>query len=274
MKITMSKEVHDKIMYWVDKADFEVSGFGTVKYEDSTFKVTDAILLKQEGGATHTDIDPTSLSKAQYELRNADGDLRFWWHSHVNMNAFMSGTDKATVQEIAQQGWCVALVFNKRREYESALGYIYETPFGGRKIEYAEKIPFSVLQEPMSAELIAQLDAEYSAHVTEKKYTSFASMYDNTWNRWDEYDKGATARRASPNLPLLSGIPNINEITPELAEEARILGIKPKKWLKMCNTKPMDELDQYFEFINAGLTISEGFKMLKVQQKEGQIGIY
>lgn len=275
MKIKMQKETHDKIMYWIDKADFEVSGFGNVIWdqEKREFLITDAILLKQEGGAAHTDIDPLSLSKAQYELRNAEGDLRFWWHSHVNMAAFMSSTDKNTIQEISQQGWCVALVFNKRREFESAVGFVCNTPFGN-VVEYKEKIPFEVLTPPKSDWQIAwerKLDEEYSAHVTEKTYTR-ASYYSQDW---EEYDKTMANYRAEmgikppQQLALLSTKHNDDFLSPELVEEARILGIKPHKWFEMCQRKDLVELDTYFEFINLGLTAQEGFKALKVLKKQG-----
>lgn len=251
MKIQMSQETCNKIMYWVDKADFEVSGFGTCKYADGIFTVTDAILLKQEGGATHTDIDPTALSKAQYELRNAEGDLRFWWHSHVNMEAFMSGTDTTTIKDIAKQGWCVAAVFNKRRQYQTAIGYKYETPFGGSLVHYEEKLPLELTMS-LSAELIAELEESYNEHVTEKKWGRWpkdsrdqGDFYD--WSHWTMYDKTPPATKKAP----------VNDITPEIAEEARILGIKPKKWLRMCNTLSTAELDMYFEAINRGMSITD-----------------
>lgn len=269
MKIRMQKETHDKIMYWIDKAGFEVSGFGNVIWdqEKREFLITDAILLKQEGGAAHTDIDPLSLSKAQYELRNADGDLRFWWHSHVNMAAFMSSTDKNTIQEISQQGWCVALVFNKRREFESAVGFVCNTPFGS-VVEYKEKIPFEIT-DSMDPELKAELDRQYNEHVTEKTYTR-ASYHD-----WEEYDQTFASYREKmgikppQQLALLSTKHDDDFLSPELVEEARILGIKPHKWFEMCQRKDPTELDTYFEFINLGLTAQEGFKALKALRKQG-----
>lgn len=264
MKIQMTKAVHDKIMYWVDKADFEVSGFGNVVWNDTdkVFKITDAILLKQEGGAAHTDIDPLSLSKAQYELRNAEGDLRFWWHSHVNMSAFMSSQDKSTIQEIGEQGWCVALVFNKRREFESAVGFVCNTPFGN-VVEYKEKIPFEIT-DSMDPALKAELDRQYDEHVTQKKYTAFRD--------WEDYEGNFAGYREQMGIKppkQLALLGNNSELTAEIVEEARILGINPQKWWTMCQTKGLYELDTYFEFINLGLTAKEGFKALKALRKQG-----
>jgi hypothetical protein len=265
----MKQQTYDKIMYWVDKADFEVSGFGTVKYDGKDFHVVDAILLKQEGGATHTDIDAESLSKAQYELRNAEGDLRFWWHSHVNMQAFMSGTDTTTIKDIAKQGWCVAAVFNKRREYQTALAYTYNTPFAGEQIAYQEKVPL-LFTNTLSAEMVAQLDAEYDAHVTKKVYKPLMHGELHDWSGYESWKKYTAEDYKRDDLPAAKKVGQkiseqswmgkqyaSSEITPEIAEEARILGIKPKKWLKMCNTLSIDELDMYFEAINRGMSISE-----------------
>lgn len=266
MNIIIKQETFDKIMYWVDKADFEVSGFGTVKYDGKDFQVIDAILLKQEGGATHTDIDATSLSKAQYELRNSEGELRFWWHSHVNMQAFMSGTDTNTIKDIANQGWCVAAVFNKRREYQTALGYTYNTPFAGQQIAYQEKVPL-LITGSLSDEAKARLDAEYDEHVTEKKYKPLTHGELHNWagyESWREYANSTVYERddkpAAKKVSEASWMGKqyaSSEITPEIVEEARILGIKPKKWLKMCNTLSIAELDVYFEAINRGMNISE-----------------
>ena len=238
MNIIIKPDVFEKIMYWVDKADFEVSGFGTVKYNGTDFVVTDAILLKQEGGAVHTDIDPEALSKAQYDLRNADGDLRFWWHSHVDMQAFMSGTDTATIKEIAQAGWCVAAVFNKRREYQTALGYINTTPFGGNVLTYQEKLPL-LIQTPLSVEEKNELDRLFDERVTRK--SPIMTFNDYLMNS----DKGPAAMKKDAKVEQDA----LAEA--ELVEEARALGIKPNKWEKIRRKCTPEQLDKYYDKLDS-----------------------
>jgi hypothetical protein len=111
-----------KIMYWTYKASEEVSGLGTVTYDskEGAFRVHSAMLLPQLNGPTSTDIDEKAVQKAMFELRDAPGSMRFWWHSHVNMGTFWSGTDHDTIKQIGDHGWVLAMVVNKKNELRSA----------------------------------------------------------------------------------------------------------------------------------------------------------
>lgn len=134
MKLIIDDEVYQKVMYWVDRAkDLEVSGLGLIQVEpDGVFRVTDAMLLPQKNTKTHTEISPDGVAKAMYDLRNSGGELKWWWHSHVDMGVFWSKTDTDTIEEFGQGGWVVATVFNKRREKKTAFYSVdgTVTPFG------------------------------------------------------------------------------------------------------------------------------------------------
>lgn len=114
--------VFQKIMFWVDKAPGEVSGLGklTIDKDTGIIKITEAILVKQVNGAASTELDPQAVGKAMYAMRDVPGHLNFWWHSHVNMQVFWSGTDMNTIREIGQHGFLVSTVFNKKREMKSS----------------------------------------------------------------------------------------------------------------------------------------------------------
>jgi hypothetical protein len=120
--VVLNEEVYRKIMYWVNRSEFEVSGLGTVTYdkEKNQFNVLSAMLLPQKNGATHTDIEADVVCKAMFELANEPGELKFWWHSHVNMAVFWSGTDMDTIKSFGGGGWVLATVFNKKNECRSA----------------------------------------------------------------------------------------------------------------------------------------------------------
>lgn len=229
MKIRINAKTYHKIMHWVNKADFEVSGFGKVIYQNDEFIVTDAILLKQSGGSAHTDIEPESLSKAQYELRDVQGDLRFWWHSHVKMNAFMSAQDKRTIQDIGEQGWCVAAVFNQRNEYETAIGYVFETPFGGRQVHYQEKLPL-VIDYGITESEVKQWDVDFEAHVTKEKPISITSRFANLGNGVIDMSTQGTLLTKEDD----------DYWTEE--DEARALGVSVKKYRKMLKNATSTEL--------------------------------
>lgn len=162
-------------MYFIDKTDFEVSGFGLVEHnkENNFFIVNDVFLLKQENTAAHTDIDGQDLAKLLYETRTMNGSLRFWWHSHVNMAAFWSSQDITTIKELGSQGWITAGVFNKKREYKAAVCWQSQSELGST-LQINDNIELVVGTPHLDAELVAQWDAEFAAKVTEKKFTAQA----------------------------------------------------------------------------------------------------
>lgn len=239
MKIVIDHTVYDKIMYWVNKADFEVSGFGKVQFKDGVFQVTDAILLKQEGGATHTDIDPTSLSRAQYELRNHPGDLRFWWHSHVQMPAFMSSTDKDTIKELGANGWLVAAVFNQKEEYETAISYQSTSSFGENVQQYQEKLPLEIMYPGHDEDTFRAWDAQFDANVSKKVVPYFRSgwVYDDT--------SGGYVQEKAPSTVLTALDPGQKELQQWYEEEeARALGLSVKKYRKLIDSATIDQLTE------------------------------
>lgn len=110
-------------MFYVDKCDKEIGGMGRVKYDKKTdaYTVLSVCLPTQEVGSAHTDLDADSVAKCEIETANDEGWFNFWWHSHVNMQAFWSGTDTATIKEMGERGLCIAVVFNKKRECRGAV---------------------------------------------------------------------------------------------------------------------------------------------------------
>jgi proteasome lid subunit RPN8/RPN11 len=120
IKLIIPDEIYQKIIWWVRKATGECSGFGKVVYKDGAFRVESAMLVKQSNSSAETEIDGGDLAKAMYDLREAPGDLVWWWHSHVNMDVFWSSTDREAIEMVGAGGYCIATVFNKRCEYLSA----------------------------------------------------------------------------------------------------------------------------------------------------------
>lgn len=166
--IVIDDMVWQKINYWVQKAVGEVSGLGKVVIKDGVFRVTDAILVSQENTGTSTDLDPAAIGKAMYEMRDVEGHLNFWWHSHVHMGVFWSGTDLDTIREIGQNGFLVSTVFNKAHEMKSAIyikaGEILPEVF-------IDDVETEVVREALPSELVAQWDADFMAKCKTKVWT-------------------------------------------------------------------------------------------------------
>lgn len=249
MKIHIPNKVHQKIMYWVNKASFEVSGFGKCVVVDGNVVVIDCHLLKQEGGAAHTDIDATALSKLMFELKDTPGELRFWWHSHVNMPTFMSSQDKETLNELGEAGWAVAAVFNKKAEITGAFSYHYTDPLGTLMVYFDDKIPVEV-GHLLQASEIAELDTVYDINVTEKKgYNSISNVlaYDANGVLKDPLGYLQTHGSASEG-----DVEDYMDKFSEL-EEAKALGMTVKAWRKAKRTYNATQLNEAYEKIDRAL---------------------
>ena len=184
MRIVIPRGVYQKIKFWVDYKDQEVSGFGKVLWHEEAkeLHISNVVLLKQEVGAAHTDIEPASLAKADYDMRNVEGDFHFWWHSHVKMNAFWSGQDIATIKELGGNGYCVAAVFNQHGAMRGAVSFQAQTPFG-LVTEIKEDVPIVIVDEGIDT---TELQKQYDDLVTAKtyKYQRGYSAWDDTANDW------------------------------------------------------------------------------------------
>lgn len=177
MEVQISREVYDKVMHWVNKADFEISGFGTVEYdsEKKIFTINDAFLLKQEGKPAETDIDQTALSQLQYKVfkDKLPGELRWWWHSHVKMQTFWSTTDRATIAELSSNGWILATVFNQR--YESRTAFSCQTTFNN--LTHLEDDINLTIMDYYQQDTFDSWDKEFTDNVTEKRYTPMSILH-------------------------------------------------------------------------------------------------
>lgn len=163
--LTYDSLVYYKIMHWVMKAGSdEVSGVGKIVKDGSRLRVVDACMLPQSNSAGGTDIEPEDLGKAEFLLKDTEGDLRFWWHSHVQMNCFWSMTDITTLELLGRHGWYVATVFNQKWERRSAV-------YLGNGIDlFIDEIP-TTHQFKMPEAVAAPWDAEFDRNVKVAKFT-------------------------------------------------------------------------------------------------------
>lgn len=121
MKVVIHSPVYAKIMAWVQECKIECSGLGKVKrMPNGEFHVVDAMLLKQECNAVHTTLDAQAIGKAMFEMKDTEGDLNWWWHSHVDMPCQWSGTDHSTMDSFTDDGYVLSTVFNKKHDTRSA----------------------------------------------------------------------------------------------------------------------------------------------------------
>jgi hypothetical protein len=211
--IKIPDSVYQKIMWWINKSNFEVSGFGKAVYDEETkiFNIQDAVLLKQENTSTTTEMDANAVAKMLYELREVPGVL-WHWHSHVRMGVFYSGTDMDTYRELGSNGMILATVFNQKLEKKSCL--LTTTKVMGQTQEvFFDDVPTSVIRY-LDPELLAAWDKEYADHVSEKSYVS------NYTGQWGGH--------YSPNYPYLGGRESTSEEHPLTSTTNGLTSMEPK----------------------------------------------
>lgn len=106
----------------IEVAPLEVTWFGTVYRNGHEFLIDEVFLPKQEVTPTATHDTGAGIGDiVDLLLERPNGEklieaLRFWGHSHVNMEAFPSGQDDAQMGVYGEQGapWYVRAIANKR----------------------------------------------------------------------------------------------------------------------------------------------------------------
>lgn len=112
-----------KIQYWADAADGEVSGLGIIEQEGDRTIVREVFILEQECTGADTELNPEAIAKLMTDLMQEGKDpakLKFWWHSHVNMGVFWSGTDDQCAETLSHE-FAFSTVVNKRGESKTRL---------------------------------------------------------------------------------------------------------------------------------------------------------
>lgn len=188
MKVYILPEVHAEIMYYVRKSSIEISGLGRVeKDSEGNMCVTKVYLLKQENAAASTDICEHAAAELLYEKREDKGDLNFWWHSHVDMGVFWSGTDMATIKQFGSKGYLLSTVFNKKGEHRTSYfqgsnGFLPELFIDAIATEFTY-LPTKAQQDTW--------EKEYEAKCTRKTYNSWTSggrRWNSKTGKWENLD--------------------------------------------------------------------------------------
>jgi hypothetical protein len=91
----------------INVCPIEVSWLGNVKkIREGHFQINRIHLIEQKSGDADTEISVKGLARLTEKLLKEEGidavnTLKFWGHSHVNMDTFSSGTDDEQLEEFA-----------------------------------------------------------------------------------------------------------------------------------------------------------------------------
>lgn len=201
MKVYIPAHIHAEIMYFVNKSNIEISGLGRLtKLKDGSFMVSKVYLLKQENSSASTDLCEEAVANLLYESREDKGDLNFWWHSHVNMGVFWSGTDMDTIKQFGKKGYLVSTVFNKKGEhrtsyFQGATDFLPEIFLDELKTEFRHI--------PMQSD-VDRWEKEYTEKCATKSWNTSGICgtggYGGSSGRWDN-TKYSSASGIGENAP-------------------------------------------------------------------------
>lgn len=257
--VHIPQEVYDKVMHWVNKGSIEVSGFGKVIFDEENlrFTVVDAYLLDQEGGSAHTDIDETALGRLMYQTKDVEGDLRWWWHSHVKMPVFWSGIDTDTIKTYGANGWLLATVFNQKYEMRSAVGHRVLSILGV-EVQVIDNIETEITRY-IDPRLEQEWDELYTTHVKEKKFTPTTLIGDKAWDgHWDgnTYIGGAKHYKEEETL-IAEMLGNDTDYSVSKRDpgwlgygvtvEAKALGMTAEAYVDLLNSSNHAKVDRVIE---------------------------
>ena len=152
----------------VDICEKEVGWFGLVEeLEGGNYMIEELFVPEQEVSGTTTDIEPEDLAKLVEQLESEGKDsskLRYWGHSHVNMDVRPSGTDEDQIEEYLDHcEWFIRGIHNKKRSskvdvYNVEAGLVHQCVENGRYMP------------PLSAEDYAMLKTTIELNVKSKIY--------------------------------------------------------------------------------------------------------
>ncbi len=127
-KLTLSHQARMDIAHYVRHCDYEIGGFGYVTMNDAgNFYVDEIFLVEQDVSPAAVDFADAGLAYAidKAATDNRLNDLKFCWHSHVNMGAFWSSTDDEMIANMNNglTPYLVSLVQNKKGEHEQRVDF-------------------------------------------------------------------------------------------------------------------------------------------------------
>lgn len=207
-KVVIDRMALEKIKFFVAKDELECSGMGITRVVGDTIYIDDIQMLKQKNGAAHTDINEDAVTKLMFDWRERPGEINFWWHSHVNMGVFWSGTDTATIKQLGQHGLCVASVFNKKGEIRTAVACKINVPFCDQpQVIIFDEIPLMVAPLAIDDEIKAAWTKEHeenvsrgwsgagswgggSGHTPFREATTFKPCFTKVPGYWDSAEQG------------------------------------------------------------------------------------
>ncbi len=101
LTVRIDPEAFRKLRLYVDNCQYEISGLGVVERDGNDFLVTDVFILKQWTYRAFTELSQRAVAEFLLALVEGGRDpepVKFWWHSHGQMDVFWSEIDDYTAR--------------------------------------------------------------------------------------------------------------------------------------------------------------------------------
>ncbi len=102
-RVEIDKEVNDKMDWFTQNYDKEISGWLVGDIEKDLIKITDILIPHQEVGGASVDTDGKSLIKLRKEYGDKCLKIIGHYHSHNTMSNFWSTTDESFISQYMEQ---------------------------------------------------------------------------------------------------------------------------------------------------------------------------
>lgn len=101
--------------------DIEISGMGQLVPYESGYLVTKMHIGKQSCTAVETTLCGDWIADLEQEVmdgEHGEGELAWWWHSHVDMKTYWSGTDMTAIDQMSKPDCrIISTVFNRKFQF-------------------------------------------------------------------------------------------------------------------------------------------------------------
>lgn len=111
-KLYIEPKAYEKLVYYTQLADGEISGFGKVKesnnkkskwLSEKKYILTDVIIFNQRSSGGGTTLNGEQLSQFIVEIakrKEEPHDWRLWWHTHYDFGVCWSGIDEMAIEDL------------------------------------------------------------------------------------------------------------------------------------------------------------------------------
>jgi hypothetical protein len=184
--VYMMAPTYLKMLQYVLLSENEIAWRGTVERKEHIFFIKDVFLYPQQVTGTTVQEDPDAGQRWADALpATTYNTMRFQGHSHVNMGAFWSGTDKADqhahLQELLDDDYYIFAVMNKKQDilmevYDLTQNVIFEK----------EDVTFKVFLNKDTT--ISAIKTEIETFI-KKPTTTYFNSYGTYHNNYESYSR-------------------------------------------------------------------------------------